>query len=254
MPNRSPIKNQLPTKDAGTTARQLSLTVVLVRPEQPRNIGAAVRAAANFGVVSLRLVSPARWNLDSEREARVASSGGWDHLRVELFDTIEHATRETAIVAGTTARNRTHPARPQTPAEFFAQWPITPNNPLPGGHSGSPTPTHAAILFGPESQGLSSADLQLCHALIQIPTNPSFSSLNLAQAVLLVLYEARRAQPQEDERPLTEAATDAATVGEQEALIKQFTAPNTNPQHTAQLRNWRIAPIQPPRTSQPCLT
>lgn len=167
------------------------IRIVLVRPAQPRNIGAVVRAAANFGAESIRLVAPENWDAEAEREARVASSGGWDHVDVKVQESLEDALVGCAIIAGTTARNREHPAARKTPAELF-------DNLAPD--------AKVAIVFGPESQGLTSAELNLCHERLTIPSRPEFPSLNLAQAVLVVLYEHAGRRVRQSQQTINAAA------------------------------------------------
>jgi tRNA/rRNA methyltransferase len=180
------------------------IRIVLVRPAQPRNIGAVVRAAANFGAESVRLVAPENWDAEAEREARVASSGGWDHVEVKVHEALKDALPGCEIIAGTTARNREHPAAPKTPAELF-------DNLAPD--------ANIAIVFGPESQGLSSADLNMCHERVTIPSRPEFPSLNLGQAVLVVLYEfGRNRSPKQSEASL------AAPREMQEAWLQKLPA------------------------------
>lgn len=194
--------------EQGTAARPVR--VVLVKPEQPRNVGAVVRAAANFGAEGVYLVAPTDWNHEADRAARVASSGAWGVIGgVHLVATLAEATADCHLIAGTSARTRDHPGEPLTPAEFFTT--VAPHN----------AAERLALVLGPESQGLSSADLALCHVHLRIPTCSTFSSLNLGHAAAVLLYEAQRQLP--------DAATAApyeegADVAQQERWLSRITA------------------------------
>lgn len=159
--------------------RTMQIRVILVRPEQGRNVGAVVRAAANFQAESVALVAPAAWNAEAEREARIASSGAWDVVGgVRIFPTIPAAASGCRLLIGTSGRERSGAGNPGTPAAFFAD-------------QGS-RPGTVGVIFGPESQGLTASELRLCSSWICIPSDPRFSSLNLSQAALVVLYEGAR--------------------------------------------------------------
>jgi tRNA/rRNA methyltransferase len=132
----------------------------------------------NFGLVDMRLVSPRDgW---PKKGARQAASGAVAILdQARLFDSTEDAVRDLGRIYATTARERGQ-AKPVINAEEAADatralW-------AEGG-------TRTGILFGPERMGLSNDDVALADAILSFPVNPAFSSLNLAQAVLLVGYE-----------------------------------------------------------------
>lgn len=151
--------------------------IVLVRPQMGRNIGSSIRAMVNCGLTHLRLVSPRDgW---PDQDASDLSSGGMDHMtEIEVFDTLEDALADCHYVLGTTARQRdmvkdiyTARSAAEKIKSIVAEGQKT------------------ALLFGPERTGLLNDDLAHCHGVITIPLNQDFSSLNLAQAVLLVAYE-----------------------------------------------------------------
>ncbi|MGI8905024.1 MAG: RNA methyltransferase [Candidatus Sumerlaeaceae bacterium] len=173
--------NELMGHHTSGSSRELNavIRIVLVRPGQARNIGAVIRAAANFSAESVRIVSPAEWSPEAQREARVASSGAWELVDVQVHSDLPEALVGCQAIVGTSVRQRKHVSMPQTPEQLFA----------------APSRGLTSVVFGPESQGLSSDELDLCQKWLRIPTNPEFPSLNLAQAVLLVLYEAHRCQP-----------------------------------------------------------
>lgn len=166
-------------QEGGTaTAGKLSrVSVVLCRPRYGGNIGAAARAVKNMGVGRLVLVAPEDFHMG---EARMFASGASDVLEgAPTFDTIERAVSGCRIVLGTSRRIRSHRIRIMTPREA-------------AGHLfGNMGKGNAAILFGPEDNGLTSGELALCHGVISIPSDEGQPSLNLAQAVMVVAYELR---------------------------------------------------------------
>ena len=156
------------------------LIAVLSRPENPRNVGAALRACVNFGVSSFRVVTPAfDWGDEERKLVRIASAGAWgllEELRVYL--SLPEALEDCRFVIGTSARFRAEMPL-STPAEIIA---TVSNSVLDG--SGFPL----AVVFGCESNGLTGAETDYCHALLSLQTNPAFSSLNLGQAVAVVMH------------------------------------------------------------------
>ena len=177
-----------------------NLVLVLVRPIHPGNIGSSCRALKNMGLRHLRLVAPV--NLDYE-QARWLAAGADDVLQqAQVFATLDEALADVHTVVGTTARDR-HQRFPVLTARELPPWllPSAQNN-------------RVAILFGPEDFGLSNDDMGRCQALVRIPT-AELSSLNLAQAVLVICYELMMATAPEIERP----DWVAATMQERERLV-----------------------------------
>lgn len=157
------------------------IAVVLVEPSHPGNIGATARAMKTMGLRRLRLVAPVRF---PHAEASSRASGATDVLAAAaVFPDLEGALADTRWVAATTARSRelSLPVRdPEAAAgELVAQV-------AAGGGPG-------ALVFGRESHGLSNSELDRCDRLVAIPTAEAYSSLNLAQAVQILVYELRRA-------------------------------------------------------------
>jgi len=151
--------------------------IILVRPQLADNIGKACRAMRNFGLTELRLVAPRDgW---PNPAAGPAAAGADDVLEdARLFDSCAEAVRDLRRVFATTVRPR-EMAKPVVPPDEAARRMHA--EALPCG-----------ILFGPERSGLDNDDLALADTILTIPTDPTFSSLNLAQAVLLCAYEWRR--------------------------------------------------------------
>lgn len=160
--------------------RQLAnVVVVLQHPRKLVNIAGAVRAMKNMGLHQLRLVQPAEYN-PYEIEG-IAHRSADVLARTALYDTLDAALADAIYVVGTTARLREAGPPVVTPRgvarELLAYAATGP----------------VALLFGPEDNGLSNDELDRCHARLVIPTDPTYPSLNLAQAVLLVAYELRMA-------------------------------------------------------------
>ena len=154
--------------------------VVLVRPQLAVNIGMCARAMANFGLDDLRLVNPkAGWPREDEyREVAYAAAAGAAHIldAARVFETTEAAIADLHYVYATTARERGQ-AKPV----------LTPSVALP--EAAAAKDQKRGILFGPERTGLDNNEVALADAILTFPANPAYSSLNLAQAVLLVGYE-----------------------------------------------------------------
>lgn len=161
------------------TAKQAPLgpAIILVQPQLGQNIGMCARAMLNCGITELRLVKP-RDGWPNEK-AGAAASGADDVLsNAKLFDTTAEAVKDLEFVLATTARNRGMVKDIYTAEAGTAL--IHQRN--AGGVQ------KCGILFGPERTGLENDDVALADAILNIPLNPGFSSLNLAQAVLLVSY------------------------------------------------------------------
>jgi tRNA/rRNA methyltransferase len=151
--------------------------VILVRPQLGENIGMAARAMLNCGLSSLRLVAP-RDGWPNPKAERAASGADVVLDKARVFDSVEAAVADLERVVATTARNRELSQRIVTPrraADEIRGW-------IAGGEK-------VGILFGPERAGLTNDDMVQADTALSIPLNPQFSSLNIAQAVLLVAYE-----------------------------------------------------------------
>lgn len=148
--------------------------IILVRPQLGVNIGACARAMLNFGLTDLRLVSPRDgW---PNADAGPAASGADQVLAdARVFDSVADACAGLSLVFATTVRNRELIRRVVTPLQAAADF-----------HALEP---QGGIMFGPERTGLETEDLAVAHAILTIPVNPDFGSLNLAQAVLVTAYE-----------------------------------------------------------------
>ncbi len=149
--------------------------IILIRPQLGENIGTAARAMLNCGLMDLRLVAP-RDGWPNVKALNAASGADAVIGRVRLFDTIAEAVAELNTVYATTARARDM-IKPVITARKAAE------------NMRQNTVAKAGILFGPERSGLNNDDVSLADAIIEVPLNPAFASLNLAQAVLIISYE-----------------------------------------------------------------
>lgn len=170
------------------------LRFVLVRTSHPGNIGAAARAIRTMGMRGLALVAPQAY---PHAEARALAAGADDVLdSATVSADLPSAIADCRLVLGATARRRGVLLDELSPREAAQR--VLANLSL--GHE-------VALLFGNERSGLDNDEIKLCHAAIAIPSDPTYSSLNLAQAVQVVAYELRLAWLQ-GEVPSSPAAVD----------------------------------------------
>ena len=155
-----------------------NVCIVLSRPRYPENIGAAARAMRNMGFEQLIVVDPQ--NCDLSRVLKMATHAASDVVeQMRVYEDLQTALEPFNYVVGTTARlggQRQSVGSANKLAQKLA--PISEKN-------------RVALLFGPEDRGLTNENIRLCHELVNIPT-AEFSSLNLAQAVMILCYELRR--------------------------------------------------------------
>lgn len=155
----------------------MTIRIVLVGTTHPGNIGAVARAMKNMGLSDLVLVSPRKF---PHEDAIARASGATDILdSATVVPSLEEALADCVYVAGASARSRTINWPSMGPRDC-AERMILENK-----HG------KVAAVFGPEKSGLHNNDLDLCHTLLTIPTDPGFSSLNLAMAVQVLTYELR---------------------------------------------------------------
>lgn len=175
-----------------------NIRIVLVGTTHPGNIGAAARAMKCMGLSSLYLVQPPFGFPGADATARAA--GADDLLAAAVScETLEPAIRDCSLVVGTTARERSIPWPVLTPEQCAGQF-------LQASADGP-----VALLFGRERSGLTNEEIDCCNAVVNIPTDPAFSSLNLASAVQVLTYEIYKIvsaqQPVVDEEPKIPLAT-----------------------------------------------
>lgn len=182
-----------------------SIIIVLVEPQSVDNIGATLRAMRVMGLTRLRLVRPAPY--DAARLPVIAHRAQALIDAMQTFDDLAAALTDAVYVVGCTARRRAARRPVLDPAEATQRA-------VDRAASGP-----AAFLFGREDTGLANADLDHCHALLTIPTDPAYPSLNLAQAVMVVAYEARRAWEREGKRGKGGQGEALAVGAESEAMF-----------------------------------
>jgi len=185
--------------------------IVLVRPQLGENIGKAARAMLNFGLTELRLVSPRDgWPNPSAGPAAAGADAVLEDAQV--FATLAEAVSDCTQVYATTVRKRgvTKPV-------------VTPEQAATAIHR---DPGRSAIVFGGERSGLGVDDLALARTILTVPINPEFSSLNLAQAVILCAYEWSKQAGAETglAQPTIEDLLPPAPQAELEGMIGHFEA------------------------------
>ena len=193
----------MPTKPDAQTRK--SPVIVLVRPQLGENIGKAARAMLNFGLTELRLVAPRDgWpNPDAG-----PSAAGADIVieEAQVFETTAEAVADCGHVYATTVRRRNDTKPVVTPEQAAAEI-----------HA---APGRSALLFGAERSGLDIQDVSLARKILTVPINPEFSSLNLAQAVILCAYEWSKFETLE--QPTVTEQLPPAPQDELEGLIAHF--------------------------------
>ncbi len=160
-----------------TPALADNLRIVLVGTQHPGNIGSAARAMKTMGLSKLVLVAPEK---APDRDTQAMAAGADDLVEAApVFATLAEAVADCRWVLGATARSRRIQLEPLHPRDAGARA-------LVAAASGP-----VALVFGRERTGLDNDELQLCHAAVHIPSDPAFSSLNLAAAVQVLSYELR---------------------------------------------------------------
>ena len=153
---------------------------ILVRPQMGENIGAAARAMLNFGLERMRVTGP-RDGWPNPKAVAMASGAGRVLDRAVLFDDVPSAIADCDFVFATTARGR----------ELVKEV-VTPERAMAMARALGAEGKRVGVLFGPERAGLENDDIIHANAIVTVPVNPDFPSLNLAQCVLLLGYEWQR--------------------------------------------------------------
>ena len=185
----------------------MTIRIILVGTTHPGNIGAVARAMKNMGLSDLMLVEPRYFPHD---EASARASGAEDILdAARVVSTLEEALSDCTFAAGASARSRSIGWPGMAPRECAARL------------VGDSAHNTVAAVFGPEKSGLTNEHLDLCNTLLSIPTDPDFSSLNLAMAVQILTYELRLAGMQTPE-PRQEPESPPATAAELEFFYEHL--------------------------------
>lgn len=180
--------------------------MILVRPQMGENIGAAARAMWNFGLDRMRIVDP-RDGWPNPKAGAMASGAGRLLDEAGLFGEVGEAIADCNFVFATTARHRglTKPV-------------MTPERAMEHARALIGSGQKVGVLFGPERAGLENEDVALANAIISVPVNPDFPSLNLAQCVLLTAYEWRRQAAEVPAETMEMAKTEFAEAIEVQKL------------------------------------
>ena len=184
--------------------------MILVRPQMGENIGAAARAMWNFGLDRMRIVAP-RDGWPNQKAVTMAAGAGRLLDEAGLHDDLPDAIADCTYVFATTARQRGLTKPIFTPEAAMRQA----REMIDQGHK-------IGILFGPERAGLENDDISRANAIISVPVNPSFASLNLGQCVLLTAYEWRRQHDKTPDHVVEFAGTELAEAIEIEKLSDHF--------------------------------
>lgn len=186
----------------------LNIHIVMVGTTHPGNIGGVARAMKNMGLSRLSLVAPEA--PFPHAKARARASGAVNVLEnTQIFSTLEEAVADCSLVIGASARMRTLP------------WPVVDPRECASRVVNIESEAEVAIVLGRENSGLTNDELELCQLLVTIPTNPDFSSLNIAAAAQVLCYEIRLAANL-DKAPENEHDSPLATSAEQEGMFSHF--------------------------------
>lgn len=192
--------------------KNTSPAIILIDPQLGENIGMVARAMLNCGLTDLRIVRP-RDGWPSETAVRAASGALEKGVVATVFETTESAVADCHFVLATTAR----------PRDMIKDV-YTANGAAKALSQAVQTGQNTAILFGAERSGLQNEDIALANGIITIPLNPDFTSLNLAQAVLLVSYEWLTTHDATPDRVTVTGKTDIATQSELDMFSNRLIA------------------------------
>ncbi|SLN18871.1 putative tRNA/rRNA methyltransferase [Pseudoruegeria aquimaris] len=184
--------------------------MILVRPQMGENIGGAARAMWNFGLDRMRIVAP-RDGWPNQKAVAMASGAGRLLDEAQLHDDLDGAIADCNYIFATTARARglTKPV-------------MTPERAMAHARALIAEGKKVGVLFGPERAGLENEDVARANAIISVPVNPQFASLNLAQCVLLTAYEWRRQTEDAIPEVMEMAKTEFAEAHEVTKLAEHY--------------------------------
>jgi TrmH family RNA methyltransferase len=208
--------------ESSISSVSVNIIVVLHQPRNVVNIGGVVRAMKNMGLHRLRLVEPVPFTKDDIE--RVAHRSADILAAIRVYDDLDEALADTIYVVGTTEHlHGQHTI--QHNIYTFAPEIVQRSRYGP-----------VALLFGSEANGLDTRALDRCHVVVRLPTDPSYPSLNLAQAALLLMYELRRSidgepiVPSVNQQPATTAQLETLFATWEDALraVEFFKTPDTS--------------------------
>lgn len=192
-------------------ASERTPAMVLVEPQMGENIGAAARAMWNFGLKAMRVVDP-RDGWPNPRAAALASGAGRVLDDAQVFETTAEAVADLSYVYATTAR-----PREMTKLVF------TPEAAARDARARIGRGERVGVLFGRERTGLENDDVVRANAIVTVPVNPAFASLNLAQCVLLMSYEWRKLIDEGPGETYRIGRNDLAASGDVEKMLEHLT-------------------------------
>jgi len=191
-----------------------NIHIVMVGTTHPGNIGGVARAMKNMGLSRLSLVAPEA--PFPHAKARARASGAINVLEnTQIFATLEEAIADCSLVIGASARMRTLP------------WPVVDPRECASRVVNVDKEAQVAIVLGRENSGLTNEELELCQLLVTIPTNPDFSSLNIAAAAQVLCYEIHLAMGNRDIEGIDKIPEDKpdsplATSAERDGMFQHF--------------------------------
>jgi len=181
--------------------------IILVKPQLGENIGMVARAMLNCGLTDLRIVKP-RDGWPSDHAIRASSGALEKGVNARIFETTAEAVKDLHFTFATTVRPRDMIKECYTATAAMEQ-----------AHTKIVQGQGVGVLFGAERTGLENEDIALASAIVTIPLNPNFSSLNLAQAVLLIAYEFMTQADKTPDKQLMTGKTDIANAD----TVEKFT-------------------------------
>lgn len=193
MPNNTPEKDL----EDSTASILNNINIVMIQTSHTGNIGAAARAMKVMGLSKLYLVKPK--SLPDEQSIAMSSNATDILENAIIVDTLSEAIADSQLVVGTSARH-----------ERTLSWDIQDSRSCGkhiAQHINSQSNAKVSILFGRESSGLTNDELAVCQKLVHIPTNPDYSSLNIASAIQILSYECRLATLKQEQNPDIENTT-----------------------------------------------
>lgn len=178
-----------------------NINIVMVETTHPGNIGAAARAMKTMNLSSLSLVNP---QCAVDKTALVRSAGALDVLdQSQRFPDLASAIADSHLVIGTSARSRT------------VSWPALTPETIGEKVFSLGDDMRVSIVFGREATGLTNEELQHCHYALNIPTNPDFSSLNVASAIQIVAYELSKPVMSQNQEPASVKRSELIATSEE---------------------------------------
>lgn len=187
--------------------KNLKPSIILIGPQMGENIGSSARAMLNFGFENMSIVNP-RDGWPNSRAKSMAAGAGRVLDAAQLYDKTSDSLKHFNFVFATTARTRDLTKEVMTPERAMAY-----------ARALTQEGKKVGFMFGPENSGLSNDDIAQANVLVSVPVNPEFSSLNLSQCVLLIVYEWQRQIADVPHEIMELAGTEFASFKEVQKLV-----------------------------------